>query len=424
MKTKRFVVIFSLGLALMLTLMWMLNSTFDPAQAYTDTTVTPAPTIDRVGVSRSRQLTDDQNQTQSGVTPLKVSVAGIANGGFENGQDGSWEEYSAHGWDIIVDTSILLPTPPHSGSWAAWLGGDFDDVSYISQSVTIPAEAPTLSFWNWIASEGTCGCDFGWVKINDTTVQTIDLCGDNNTSGWVNRTVDLSAYAGQTVTLQIRVETDGSLNSNYYIDDVMVGEMFYTYLPLTLRNFWAGYFDDFSDPNSGWDTGENARQIYRYLGGEYQIYVKTEWDGFAITPDLVLPSDYRIEVDARKVSAGACSYGLIFGAHWTSDSYEAYQVIVYPTTGEFFVNKRALDGSWSTIKDWTYSSAINQNDGTNHITVDRIGTTIKLYMNGTQVANITDSSFVGPGRDAGIRAYSYGDVPVDVRFDNFSASQP
>ena len=31
--------------------------------------------------------------------------------------------------------------------------------------------------------------------------------------------VNLSAYAGQSVALQIRVVTDGSLNSNLFVDD-------------------------------------------------------------------------------------------------------------------------------------------------------------------------------------------------------------
>ncbi|MBC7262633.1 MAG: hypothetical protein H5T63_11560, partial [Chloroflexi bacterium] len=193
---------------------------------------------------------------------------------------------------------------------------------------------------------------------------------------------------------------------------------------LALRNFWAGYFDDFSNPSSGWSVGEDADKIYRYLNGEYQIYLKRADWGFAITPDLVLPSDYRIEVDARKVSSGSCAYGLVFGARFTADGWETYQVIVLPTDGEFLINKRALDGSWTTLQDWTYSSAINQHYGTNRIRVDRIGMTIHIYINGTMVANITDSSFTGPGRDAGIRAYSYSDVPADARFDNFRASRP
>jgi bacillopeptidase F (M6 metalloprotease family) len=65
-----------------------------------------------------------------------------------------------------------------------------------------------------------CGFDFGGVLVNNTTVDQFDLCGAADTNGWVQRSVDLSAYAGQNVALQIRVETDSSLNSNLFIDDV------------------------------------------------------------------------------------------------------------------------------------------------------------------------------------------------------------
>ena len=51
-------------------------------------------------------------------------------------------------------------------------------------------------------------------------MDTVDLCSSNNTGGWVQKSINLSAYAGQTVTLQIRAATDGSLNSNWFIDDV------------------------------------------------------------------------------------------------------------------------------------------------------------------------------------------------------------
>jgi hypothetical protein len=236
--------ILGFGSGLLLTPMWMISSTFDPVRAYTDKIVTHNPTIDEVRVPRSRQnvpfvghIIDDQSPTQSGVTPLTSSFAGIANGDFENGQDGSWEEYSTHGWDIIMTMSDL-PVTPHSGLWAAWLGGDHDDVSYISQTVTIPDEDPALIFRYWLDSEeDICDHDFGWVRINFINVYTIALCADNDTYGWVLRAVDLSAYAGQTVTLQIRVETDGSYISNYFIDDVALSGTYYTYiyLPLIMR---------------------------------------------------------------------------------------------------------------------------------------------------------------------------------------------
>jgi hypothetical protein len=236
--------ILGLGSGLVLTPIWMMSSTFDPVRAYKDEIVTPTPTIDEVRVPRSRQnvpfvrhIIEDQSPTQSGVTPLTSSFAGIANGDFENGQDGSWEEYSSNGWDIIEPMSDL-PVTPHSGLWAAWLGGDHDEVAYISQTVTIPDEDPALIFWYWLASkEDTCDYDFGWVRINHIDVYTIALCADNDTSGWFFKTVDLSVYAGQTVTLQIRVETDGSYISNYFIDDAALSGTSYTYifLPLIMR---------------------------------------------------------------------------------------------------------------------------------------------------------------------------------------------
>jgi hypothetical protein len=51
-------------------------------------------------------------------------------------------------------------------------------------------------------------------------VNQYDLCSSKNTYGWTTHTVDLRAYAGQSVTLQIRVETNSSVNSNLFIDDL------------------------------------------------------------------------------------------------------------------------------------------------------------------------------------------------------------
>jgi hypothetical protein len=72
----------------------------------------------------------------------------------------------------------------------------------------------------WIASEDYCGYDFGGVMVDNTVVDQFDLCSNTDTSGWVRRTVDLGAYAGQNVALQIRAETDDLYNSNLFVDDV------------------------------------------------------------------------------------------------------------------------------------------------------------------------------------------------------------
>ena len=126
---------------------------------------------------------------------------GIVNGDFESGTSG-WTEYSTHGWPIIM-TSFPGGVTARSGSYAAWLGGDYSDISYVQQPVTISASAPYLVYWHWIASEDICGFDFAGVVVNGIVVDVYDLCSSANTNGWVKHSVNLGAYAGQSVLLQI-----------------------------------------------------------------------------------------------------------------------------------------------------------------------------------------------------------------------------
>lgn len=142
----------------------------------------------------------------------------IVNGDFEAGPS-HWIEYSTHGWSLITN-SFPGGMMPRSGSWAVWLGGENDEVAYIAQQVTVPPGRPYLTYWHWIASEDTCGYDFGGVIINDAVVDVYDLCGSAATYGWTKHSVNLSAYAGQQVAMQIRVETDSAFNSNLFVDDV------------------------------------------------------------------------------------------------------------------------------------------------------------------------------------------------------------
>jgi len=143
----------------------------------------------------------------------------LANGDFEAGRDGSWTEYSSHGWDLIVHQT-QTPVSAAGGEWLAWLGGEYDDTSRLSQTVTISASQPYLHFAYWIASEDYCAYDYAHVKINSTTVLTFDLCEAENTGGWNNYWINLSAYAGSPVTLMFEVNTDSSLNSNFFLDNV------------------------------------------------------------------------------------------------------------------------------------------------------------------------------------------------------------
>lgn len=239
--SKQFLTILAWGIMVVLTAL-ALGSVFDPVQAYPILSITPTPgksptPRDLHGVTVK---TERLRQTRLEASSLSSTSTGIVNGGFESGLAG-WTEYSFREWPLINHKDDL-PVLPHSGDWAAWLGGDNNEVAYISQTVTLPAGNISLTFWEKIDSEDYCGFDFAWVSINNIDISTINLCQDDNTVGWVKRTIGLSAYAGQTVSLQIRVKTDESLISNYFVDDVALsgaaGEN-YAYLPLNFKEFLA-----------------------------------------------------------------------------------------------------------------------------------------------------------------------------------------
>lgn len=143
----------------------------------------------------------------------------IINGDFESGPTG-WTQYSANSWDLILQSGDL-PVYPYNGDWAVWLGGDMDEIGYISQQVIVPEASPYFTYWHWIDSEDDCGYDHGGVVIDGTTVVDVyDLCDSQDTLGWTKHVVYLSAYANQNINIQIRVETDDLYNSNLFVDNV------------------------------------------------------------------------------------------------------------------------------------------------------------------------------------------------------------
>jgi predicted amidohydrolase YtcJ len=181
-------------------------------------------------------------------------------------------------------------------------------------------------------------------------------------------------------------------------------------------------FDDFNDPGSGWAVFDDGGRSVAYVGGEYQILLRVPDTGLLVTPDLLLPDEYQIEVDARQITDESASYGLGFGLGWGESTYEGYQFRIDSTTQQYLLEKREMDGTWTTLLDWTYSSAIQQGTASNHLRVSREGEGLGLCVNGAQVATYHETSFLGSGRDAGVRVYSQDAAPVDVRFDNFRVS--
>ncbi|MEU0007276.1 M1 family aminopeptidase [Streptomyces sp. NPDC006314] len=141
----------------------------------------------------------------------------VTNGGFESGT-APWVPSSS-----TVITSRSGQTP-HGGSSYAWLdgvGGTHTDT--LTQSVTIPAgcSTATLTFWLHIDTAETTSStayDKLTAKIGSTTLATYSNLNKN--SGYVQKSLDVSSFAGQTVNLSFTGTEDYSLQTSFVLDDI------------------------------------------------------------------------------------------------------------------------------------------------------------------------------------------------------------
>jgi hypothetical protein len=147
----------------------------------------------------------------------------IVNPGFEQGAGVAWLKSSIKGQSLIYSSGLPTPATPHSGSWTAWLGGVNNEVASLTQTIVPPQNAlsATLTYWYWIqSSETVCSYDHAWVEINGGLLHLHKLCSSGNTNGWVQASIDLTPYLGQPIALRFYTDTDSSLTSNFFVDDV------------------------------------------------------------------------------------------------------------------------------------------------------------------------------------------------------------
>lgn len=154
-------------------------------------------------------------------TPIGIPFPKFKNEGFEQGANGVWKEQSSSNFGLIIDREQLPSQDyyPHTGEWLAWLGGGSNEVGYIKQMVNVDPARPYVQFYHWVASIDSCGGDLSRVFINGDVVDTFVLCTVNNTGGWATRTIDVRPFAGQKIDFRLQVETNATLNSNYFVDD-------------------------------------------------------------------------------------------------------------------------------------------------------------------------------------------------------------
>ena len=146
----------------------------------------------------------------------------IVNGGFETTVDpwvgsGSGFFYTSNG-DF-----------PHTGTGFVYLGVNNNADGQVYQTVSIPSNATgTLTFWlNVTTTENSNGVkDRLFVEVRDgagTLLATLATYSnrDRGTAGdYSQKTLDMTAYLGQTVNVQFRVANDTKNPTTFRVDDV------------------------------------------------------------------------------------------------------------------------------------------------------------------------------------------------------------
>ncbi len=155
--------------------------------------------------------------TGGGTTPPPTGNL-LANPGFESGAT-AWSATSG----VVTNAS---GAPARTGSWKAWLNGYGQTTTdTLSQSVTIPsASSATLSFWLYVSSaETTTSTAYDRLTVqvvsggSTTTLGTFSNL--NKGSSYVQRSFNMSSFAGRTVTLRFTGTEDSSLATSFVIDD-------------------------------------------------------------------------------------------------------------------------------------------------------------------------------------------------------------
>jgi immune inhibitor A len=168
---------------------------------------------------------------------------------------------------VLPDRNVTKDVgTPYAGSNFYYSGAADDLDTTMSRSVTLPAGTVSLSAKaRWNIEEGF---DFAYLLVNGTPIitnvtnSTINNFGiEGAQQAWTDLTADLSAYAGQTVTITFGYLTDGGVQgassafpAGFALDDINI----------------TGQATDGAESDAGWafDSNQSAQGFHVTTGSE------------------------------------------------------------------------------------------------------------------------------------------------------------
>ncbi|WP_369394635.1 PKD domain-containing protein [Streptomyces sp. CG1] len=177
-------------------------------------------------VTAVNSIGESTQSNETSATPGSCTAQqALGNPGFETGTASPWSTTTG-----VVNNSST--EPPHSGSWDAWLDGyGTTHTDTLSQTVTLPTgcSSEQLSFWLHIdTAETSTATAYDTLKVqilnsSGTVLSTLHTYSNlDHLTGYAQHTFDLSAYAGQRVTLKFTGSEDYTKQTSFVIDDTAI----------------------------------------------------------------------------------------------------------------------------------------------------------------------------------------------------------
>ena len=180
------------------------------------------------------------------------------------------------------------------------------------------------------------------------------------------------------------------------------------------------FSDDFSTKDQNWDQATDTSRTTDYFNNAYQIIVNnTQSDAWANPKDENF-TDVEIEVDATKNGGPDDNDFGIICRYLDMDKFY-YGVI--SSDGYYGIMKMSSNGGEPIGNDqMLQSDKIIQGSGPNHIRFDCAGSTLTLYVNGTQIDQQTDADYTTG--NIGLIAGTFATAGADILFDNIIVYKP
>jgi hypothetical protein len=178
--------------------------------------------------------------------------------------------------------------------------------------------------------------------------------------------------------------------------------------------------DDFSSSSSGWsdlyrdDTGMTD---YDQSGFRIQV-LESNFDYWA-NPNLYF-TDTVIEVDATKLGGPEDND---FGVICRYSDAENFYFFIVTSDGYYGIGKY-MDGEQQLIDtdQLGQTDKVLPGNATNKVKADCVGSTLRLYANGSLIHEVSDSDL--SGGDVGLIAGTFDEPGTDILFDNFVVTAP